>query len=98
MMCEARNRVYFLIIFIMEDQFSTSDVSLAATIISTLGTHLINVKPSVSGDFEYVFPKEEISLEFVEAYNLGNLRVEPLIYSLSLSFLADKTTEAKKTL
>ena len=79
----------------MEDHFSTSDISLAATIIATLGVQLIEVRTDEFGDLRFIFPKAGIPEEFIEAYNRGDLRVEPLVFSLVLSMLSERAEEEK---
>ena len=80
----------------MKDQFVTEDAVLAAVILTLLNTSLIRVDRRKSKNPRFAFPKKDVFREFVEAYERGDLRVEPVIFSLSLSTLAERIEGADK--
>ena len=74
----------------MQEHFITEDAVLAAVILTLLNTHIISVDRENTQSPKFTFPQKDIIEEFVEAYERGDLRVEPVIFSLTLASLADR--------
>jgi hypothetical protein len=74
----------------MQEHFITEDAVLAAVILSLLNIHIISVDRENTQSPKFTFPQKDIIEEFVEAYERGDLRVEPVIFSLTLASLADR--------
>ena len=74
----------------MKDHFKTADLILAATILATLDVHLIGVDRSNPKDVKFVFKRDDISDEFVEAFGRGDLRIEPVGFMMVLCFVVNK--------
>ena len=62
--------------------FETADLDLAATILSTLGAEIVGIERLSSLTPTIIFSRKDVLDEFLEAYWRGELRVEPMMFSL----------------
>lgn len=74
----------------MNEHFVTEDAVLAAVILTLLNTYLITVDRKNARKPRFTFPQKDVIEEFVEAYERGDLRVEPVVFSLTLASLAER--------
>ena len=76
-----------------EQFFETADFDLAATILATIGTPLIGLDRSDPYQVKFLFNRKDIIDEFVDAYWRGDLRVEPVTFSLIRRYLSQRLSE-----
>ena len=62
--------------------FETTDLDLAAAIGAAIGASVLAIHRTTSGRAVYVFDRNEVIDEFVQAVSRGDIRVEPVVFSL----------------
>jgi hypothetical protein len=80
---------------IMNEKFRTADIVLATVILSLTSAHLISVGRK-DGEAIFVFRRSEVLEELVDAFARGDLRIEPVTFSMVFRFLVFKVKESKK--
>lgn len=76
-----------------EQYLETADIDLAAVILSTIGTPLVGLDRSDPYQIRYIFRREDVVDEFIEAYKRGDLRVEPVTFTLIRRYLSRRVAE-----
>ena len=74
----------------MKNYFETADHNLAATIISTIGAPVVAIDRSDPYHVRILFHREDVVDEFIDAYFRGDLRIEPLTFSLAQRYLKNR--------
>ena len=76
-----------------EHYFETADIDLAATILATVGAPLVGVNRNDPFQVRFIFRREEVLPELIEAYNRCDLRVEPVTFCLMRRYLSRRVSE-----
>ena len=74
----------------MHEKFETTDITLAATIVATIGAPLVSLDRSDPGNIRLAFSREDVQDELVEAYWKENLRVDPLVFSAAQRYIMEQ--------
>jgi len=74
----------------MQPPFKTADSILAATIISTVGATLLGIDTSEPTRVKYIFVGDAVPDGFVNAYERGEVRVDPVMFCLAQNYLRQK--------
>ena len=75
-----------------KEHYRTADVTLAAVILSITSAHLLLVDRKKE-EAEFVFFRDDVPEEIVEAYERGDLRIEPVTFSMVLRYVMFKATK-----
>jgi hypothetical protein len=78
-----------------EKFFKTEDFILAATIITSLGTPLLSIEKRSRDRVTFVFHREDVVDDFVEAYRHGHVRVDPLVFTLAQNSVRRRLGDAR---
>ncbi len=71
----------------MHEKFETTDITLAAVLVATVGAPLVSLDRSDPGNIILGFSREDIAEELVEAYKKGHIRVEPLLFTAAQRYI-----------
>ena len=88
-------RGLFFYFYTMKEKYRTGDITLAAVILSVTSAHLISVERK-DGEAIFTFWKSDVPEEVITAYNKGDLRIEPVAYSMVFRFLVFKVRDSEK--
>lgn len=68
--------------------FSTHDIRLAATILSTTPAQLVGFDRSDPKRIYFYFSQDDVAEEIVESFNNREIRVDPLRYGMAKAYLS----------
>jgi hypothetical protein len=73
--------------------FKTADLDLAATILAAIGAPLVGLDQRRPDQVRFIFNRKDVIDEFVEAYLRGDLRVEPMAFSMIRQYLSGRLND-----
>jgi hypothetical protein len=71
----------------MEPPFKTADSILAATIIASVGAILLGIDTIERTRVKYIFAGDSIPDGLIDAYERGDVRVDPVMFCLAQNYL-----------